>query len=98
MSVACTHRDYPPPWGGRGVYPGLCIHMLKLIRRPADLYDLRRLPGLAHASDADLAAALDQLEKNGLVQRSVVPVHFGIGCSHPCRDVTVWTLAEGGAQ
>ena len=97
MSSAPTQRDFQPPWGGRGVYPGLCMHMLEILRRPADVWDLRRLPGLAHASDADLGAALDQLEQAGRVRRCVVPIHFGIGCSHPSRDVTVWTLAEGGA-
>ena len=99
MSSAPTQRDFPPPWGGRGVYPGLCVHMLEILHRPADLLDLRRLPGLAHASDADLAAALDQLEGAGRVQRLIAPIHFGIGCSHPARDVTVWALAEweGGA-
>jgi len=98
MSSAPTQRDFPPPWGGRGVYPGLCIHMLTILRRPADKHDFRRLPGLAHAPDADLLAALDQLEQDGRVCRVIAPIHYGIGCSHPSRDVTVWTLAEGGAQ
>jgi hypothetical protein len=96
MTPLTSRREYPPPWGGRGVYPALCLHMLTILRRPADAFDLRRLPGLAHASDADLAAALDQLEQAGQVRRAIAPIHFGIGCSNPSREVTVWTLAEPG--
>jgi hypothetical protein len=100
MNGASFPREYPPPWGGRGVYPGLCVHMLTILHRPADMYDLRRLPGLAHASDVELVAALDQLEQAGRVRRAVAAVHFGVGCSHPARDVTVWMLteSEGGGR
>ncbi len=97
----CSHRDreYPPPWGGRGAYLGLCMNMLKIMRpRAAALRDFRRLPGLAHASDTDLGLALDKLEADGRIQRSVAPIHWCIGCALPDRDVTVWTLAEGGAR
>ena len=31
MSAALEHRRYPPPWGGRGVYRDLCMHMLDLV-------------------------------------------------------------------
>jgi hypothetical protein len=98
MNGPSTHRDYPPPWGGRGVYPDLCLHMLGILHRPADLADLRRLPGLAHAPTLDLLTALDQLEAAGQVCSSIAPTHYQIGAQRPCRDVTVWTLAEGGAQ
>lgn len=95
-----SYRDYRPPWGGRGVYLSLCLHMLRILGRPADLYDLRRLPGLTHASDTDLAWALGRLEESGQVQRAITPIHFGIGCTYPCHDVTVWCLSpppqEGG--
>jgi hypothetical protein len=93
-----THRDYPPPWGGRGIYPALCMNMLQLLRRPVDLVDLRRLPGLAHAPSHDLLMALNQLEIDGRVCRSIVTTHYRIGAQLPCRDVTVWTLAEGGVR
>lgn len=93
-----THCDYPPPWGGRGVYPDLCLHMLGILRRPADLADLRRLPGLAHAPTCDLLTALDQLEAAGRVCRSVVATHYQIGAQLGCRDVMVWTLPEGGVR
>jgi hypothetical protein len=98
MSRAPAQAVHPPPWGGRGVYPDLCVHMLSLLRRPADQFDLRRLPGLAHASEADLLAALDQLEAAGRVAKSIAATHYRIGCSWAARDVTVWTLAEGGAR
>jgi hypothetical protein len=101
MNGRSTHCDYPPPWGGRGVYPGLCLNMLKILRpRAAALMDLRRLPGLAHAPEADLAAALNQLEADGRIERSVAPIHWSLGCAYPERDVTVWSLAdvEGGAR
>jgi hypothetical protein len=90
-------RDYPPPWGGRGVYPDLCLHMLSILRRPADLGDLRRLPGLSHALTGDLLTALEHLEAAGRVCRSIAPTHYRIGSQAACRDVMVWTLPEGGA-
>jgi hypothetical protein len=71
---------------------------MDVVRRPVDLVDLRRLPGLAHASDAELFEALGALESDGRVSRSVAPVHYRLGSQRPNRDVTVWTLAEGGAR
>jgi hypothetical protein len=79
------------------VYPRLCLSLMGIVRRPVDLIDLRRLPGLVHASDAELLDALGELESDGRVSRAVVSQHYRLGSQRPARDVTVWTL-EGGLE
>jgi len=93
------HRPYPPPWGGRGVYGSRILDLMDLFDGgPVDVQDLRRSPALRHASDDDLAVALELLERAGRVQKALASVRFRIGDRVLRRDVTVWVLVKGGKR
>lgn len=100
MSSASQHdqREYPPPWGGRGVYASRILDLMELIGGPVVALDLRRSPGLRHATDDELLAALELLERAGRIRKGLAPVRFRIGDRVLRRDVTVWVLTKGGVR
>ena len=85
-------RQYPPPWGGREIYQARVLALIALRNQPTELDDLRRSPGLAHATAEDLTMACIQLERAGRIRRSVSPVRYRHGDRILRRDVIVWTL------
>ena len=93
-----AQRDHPPPWGGRGVYASRILELMGLLDRAVDLTDLRRSPGLKHATDEELVMAMELLERAGRVRKSVAAVRFRPGETVLRRDVTVWALVERGPR